>query len=442
MKPVSPFGPTGNQAGVALPVALLGLVALSIVITGVLATSTTEAAISGHHRGAVRALYQAEEGLEAYIARQGAGLAATGTQPVSFTAFPGASPVHVRVALMGRDGSPAPHGSRVYAVQASPPSGGRAVGAMVRLPLEVDRWGVSVQQAFAAGSQRVRIGGSSFISGRHDRTLCATGDDRKAVTLSREATDLNIQQGSIDGPINEQVVQSGMTRYELERSILGGMTTRDLARYADIKFGDFRQIDEQNGVPGRQYPAFQSSSKPNSGGQANYANPELTPYNWGCPADVIDRARDVNGNRIFGTCALDGDQNHAPFIAINAGGGTVTLTGDHGQGMLLVHNGNLTLQGNFVFKGIIIVDGATDIRGGGGEYKIEGALVGFGDVTMHDPNDPNGDDNGSSVLGDAVIRYNSCAVDAAKRRIDDRLAADPRQLAPAARTFNWFEVVR
>jgi hypothetical protein len=442
MKSASMHGLVGNRAGVALPVALLGMVALSIVIMGVLATSTTESAISAQHRGAVWTLYQAEEGIEAYVARKGAGLSATGAQPVTFTAFPGAPPVHIQVALMGRDGSPAPYGSRIYAVQASPPTGGRAVGAMVRIPLEAEGWGVNVQQAFAAGSERVRIGGSSFISGRHDQTLCATGEDRKAVTLSREATDLHIQHGSIDGPIDEQVVQSGMTRYQLERAILGGMTTRDLARHADIKFGDFRQIDQHDGVPGQQYPAFESSRKPNSSGQANYGKPELTPYNWGCPADVIDRARDVNGNRIFGTCALDGDENHVPFIAINAGGGTVTLTGDHGQGMLLVVNGNLTLQGNFVFKGMIIVDGATDIRGGGGEYKIEGALVGFGDVTMYDPNDPNGDNNGSSVLGDAVIRYNSCAIEAAKRRIDGRLAADPRQLAPKARTFNWFEIVR
>jgi hypothetical protein len=439
------FSALRGEAGVALPVALLGLISMTILVTGVLVTSATESGISAAHQGAVSSLYNVDHGLEAYVGQEGAALTVTPAGGVSFTPQGATAPLNVNVSHLGFSATLGPNGSNLYAVQVAGQNGGRRVGAMVRVPLVIEQWNVSVEQAFAAGSERVRIGGSSFISGNQDAALCTEGENVKAVTLSTEATHLNIQESSIDGDINEQVVQSGLTRYELEKQILGGMTTREFARYADIKFGDFRVIDRKDGVDGQVYPSFETSQRPNSDpGQANYANPQLTPYNWGCPIDVILRANEEasqpgSGSQTFDECQQDGDENHTPFVAINGHGGDVVLSGDHGQGILLIFNGNLRLQGRFVYKGMIIVDGMTDIRGGGGEYKIEGALIGFGDVTMDDPND---DGSGSSdVLGNAVIRYNSCAIAMAKQHIDETFADDPRQTIPE-RTFSWFELLR
>lgn len=421
-----------GNAGMALPVALLGLVAVSILITGVLLSSAGESAISTAHQDAAASLYRVEAGLEAYVAQTGPALAATGTEGITVTPVAGSIPLRMRVSFLGETQGASK--ARLFSVLASPEIGGRTVGAMVRVPLIADEWNISVEQAFAAGSNRVRIGGSSFISGKQDTQLCSTGSNVKAVTLSKEATDLNIQDKSIDGDVKTEVVKIGMTRYELERKILGGMTTRELARYADIKFGDFRKIDEKNGVQGVNYPAFKSSEKISSYKERS------TKYNWGCPRDVIERANAERKNNKSGVCNV-AHLDYAPFVAINGGGGDVVLTGDHGQGMLLVFNGNLKLQGSFVYKGMIIVDGMTDIRGGGGDYKIEGGLVGFGDVTMDDPNDQTGTGNGSAITGDAVIRYNSCAIALAKQKMDEKIREEPRAITPSP-TFSWFEVIR
>src|SRR5688500_17498727 len=60
-----------NERGVALPLALLGLVSVSLLVTTALVTSSTELAISGAHQDATAALYTAEGGLQAYVAQNG-----------------------------------------------------------------------------------------------------------------------------------------------------------------------------------------------------------------------------------------------------------------------------------------------------------------------------------------------------------------------------------
>jgi hypothetical protein len=63
-----------GEGGIALPLALLGLVSMSLLATTALITSSTELAISTAHRSATAALYSAEGGLQAYVAGQGAAL--------------------------------------------------------------------------------------------------------------------------------------------------------------------------------------------------------------------------------------------------------------------------------------------------------------------------------------------------------------------------------
>ena len=69
------LGPRLGERGVALPLALLGLVGVSLIVTTALLTSSTEYAISSAHQDATRALYIAEGGLQAYVAEYGSALA-------------------------------------------------------------------------------------------------------------------------------------------------------------------------------------------------------------------------------------------------------------------------------------------------------------------------------------------------------------------------------
>jgi hypothetical protein len=117
------------------------------------------------------------------------------------------------------------------------------------------------------------------------------------------------------------------------------------------------------------------------------------------PQGQCDRSVAANWGDGVGTgpCA-----DHAPLIHV---GGDATLTGGHGQGMLLVE-GDLVLTGDFQFAGVIIVTGALVIRGpvgpSGEGVRLTGAVVARS-VTIEPSGAP------------AAIRYSNCFVGNALR---------------------------
>ncbi|HEU0078732.1 MAG TPA: hypothetical protein VFQ76_13855, partial [Longimicrobiaceae bacterium] len=140
-------------------------------------------------------------------------------------------------------------------------------------------------------------------------------------------------------------------------------------------------------------------------------------------------------------CAAAGagaDTLKYPSIAVDANGGAIDLQGDHGQGILIVMNGSLKISGNFLFKGIIIVEGYTEITGTAGKTtsKVEGALVALGQNTTQ----TNKIDE-SVTKGNAVISYNRCQVKTAQDAFNARQLNNPTFTAPQA-SFAWFELVR
>jgi hypothetical protein len=119
----------------------------------------------------------------------------------------------------------------------------------------------------------------------------------------------------------------------------------------------------------------------------------------------------------------------------NQGGLThaVTLNGDYGQGMLIILNGSLNIQGNFIFRGIILVDKDLSMGGGSGQFtgKVEGTVVSFGDQS-------NVADN---VDGKATIRYNMCSIVDAQNALNKGRLDDTPQVLNSS-TFAWYELVR
>lgn len=414
-----------GEQGVALPVALLGLVAVTILITGALVISSTSTAISSAQQDGKQSLYAAEAALEGYIQSRvdGTGMSTLAETPVPVVEnVANAGQARITVARLGQFfATPTDRlGTRFYSVMAEPvrPSGevlGRSVVSIVPIPVRRVLMNLNITGAATLGSRDVTIQGSSFISGKQNSLLCNTGSDVKAVTLASDATNVRIGANNIDGGLS-QVENSGLTGAQLASRVLDSEVPRNLAKFANIKYG----------FDGK--PAW-TDQDPTS------TLPRSNPLNWGCPWKLLD---------VFnpgGRCTQDGDQSYFPVVAIDAGTGAAKINQGHGQGLLIVL-GDLDITGKFYFSGVVIVTGQTFIRGSGGESRIDGALIGLGNVIV-DPSTGGGSSaESSTVTGNAKIFYNSCSVDAAEAAFNAASAQSPIQQARTARSQGWMEVVR
>ena len=431
MRPVTHrFGLSpGDRRGIALPLALLGLVLVTVLVIGVLLGSATEAALSGAHQDATRALYTAEGAIEAYVAQQGTALA-----PTSSTAFSpdGNSAVEISVTHLGSLPTPLPGvQGNLFSVRAEPASGGRAVAAMVRVgPL-----GFGIDQAATFGGSSM-VGGNALISDGRDSESCSPDSAASNAIVHAAGTVVNTPASDNQNqqPISGAVRESPLTGEELIRATLGGFSIPEMMqqvhdRHAPapspsyVTFGAnpiWGSADAFSGsgqdVP-RSWQQQGGNLVPRSAG---------APYNWYCPGEM-----DVTVDACVNIVA-PGDTAAYKLISIDGGGGDVTIQGDHGQGLLMVVNGRLKIRGNFVFRGLIVGEGDIDISGTGN--KIEGAVVSAGTLNLSQQNVSDGQ---SSLTGNTTIRYNRCAINGVNNAMGS--AGDPLVVS---RTFGWTEVVR
>src|SRR5713101_535568 len=88
--------------------------------------------------------------------------------------------------------------------------------------------------------------------------------------------------------------------------------------------------------------------------------------------------------------------NYFPIIHI---AGNVTLNGVQGQGVLLV-DGDLNIQGSYVFYGVVIVQGSIQSAGGGStDAHFYGAVMGK-DVSL----------STQTLSGNATLQYSKCSI--------------------------------
>jgi hypothetical protein len=404
-----------DRRGVALPIALIGLVAISLLVTTALLTSGTEYAVSRAGGDATTGLYAADAAVQKYLADS-----VTNYNQGTYS-FPGTDgkTYSIRVNDLGMRRTAAAAGGlnfRVFSVGAERSGGGRGVVAMVRVPLEMVTFSTTIHAGASLG-QNATIGGSIMIS--DSSNLCnQAGTDWAVQHAQGTSLTINGQAGRNIG--NDTSTFAG-TRTQMADYILNGLNLNDLANNADIKFGRKFNKAAFSGSPSG------SSSDPN--------------YDWGCPREMVSgcAAADTGKYQIIAIDASNSDGSP----------GGVTINGDYGQGLLVVLNGDLRLQGNFVFKGIVLVEGSTDIHGGGGSggSKIEGALLGFGNLnicanssdTCLDTSTSISDTGNTSISSGTVIDYNRCAITAVENAINLNRSI---QKAPTRPSFAWFEVVR
>jgi hypothetical protein len=113
----------------------------------------------------------------------------------------------------------------------------------------------------------------------------------------------------------------------------------------------------------------------------------------------------------------------------------VTSSGDHGHGMLIVINGRLTIQGGFIFEGVIVGEQDIDISGTGN--KISGAVISQNNVNLMQQA---ANDSTTTITGDAVIVSNRCAINQVAQVLNPNFGN--LTVGSNTRAFAWAEIVR
>ncbi len=391
-------GQAANERGVALPLALLGLISASLLVTTALLTSSTELAISSAQQDATRSLYVAEGGLQSYLATHGSLLMADAGRRFAYQPPTGAADeaVDLSVVALGQQVLPADGGTlHIFSVRATPAEGGgRTVSTLVHqivpaaAPLETN-----ITSALTLGGN-LEVNGDAFtVSGR--RSACGS----PGVEAARVAADSRIGADDADRMLHfigldergnqvtgsNAIDRTNLTRDQLALDVLGGHTLGELIA---------------------QVP---------------------TSHRWG------DRFSPRDGVRVW-----DGTLDTVPNLAVgervavvDANGGTVALRG--GRGLLIVVNGDVEMQGDSRFAGIVITEGSFRLRGA---PQVTGALISLArDVENRiDLNEE------AEMDGHATIQFDACQVAAAQTAFGE-LARET--LAPTvAGVSGWLETVR
>jgi hypothetical protein len=403
------------------------LVALSLLVTGMLLTASTEASLSEVQREAVADLYTAEGAIHAWIAQRRHLLA-----PETVAAYtpPGRSlPVRIVVERLSRvvPGETSVQTNALFSVHAEParPGGGRGAVALIRArtaPLPDLEPSIIDAALTYGGNGRLAASypGEHLVFDGRDNPFCSVAD-RQANGPVLFASDgaLAVAGGA---QLQGAARQSGLLGATLTRAVLSGTAMRDLAWNASIRFGRF--FNE---------PSFEP-------GTAVASGHDVARYDWGCPTELVNAVRAAApGMNVPPPCALPDDSTRYATVAIDAENGTVELGGEHGQGLLIVVNGNLHLTGRFIFRGLVLVEGDLVLSGGGHNWppSLDGAAVAARALTIDRGRTPPGLGGG----GHRSIRFNRCAI---RRTADVFNAMNAGHWgAPAllGRTFGWFEVV-
>ena len=405
-----------DRRGAALPVALMGLVAITLLVTAALFTSSTEYAISGAHRLAASSLYGADGALEQYLAdrvatNQSPWLASTAAGTVT---GPDGATYTVQVDRLSdvsvTTTNPMTR-TEIFSLLVQPQNGrGRSVGAFVSAIRTADRLTTNINAGATSGGNLSVSGNATISDGRSGTNYCGTTNNTSAyavqVTAGSTVTLGNNVTGNLEGSTNVTTYQ----KEQLAENVLGsGMTLEKLALSAQIKFGpQFGKPDFDNRTVLNAVATTDSS------------------YNWGCPQVLLGLNTLV--------CPV-GSATREMVVAIDASrlhDRTVRINGRYGQGMLIVLNGSLEIQGNFTYKGVILVEKDLFIRGGavGQESKVEGSVISFGASSTVEDN----------ITGSATIKFNRCAITDAENALNGNALNNVPQ--GRGQTYSWYELIR
>jgi len=374
-----------QRKGIAIVAALGGIVVIGALIAGVFFVSTQESQISGGTLVHERAFRAAELGLNTTLAQwDSPGMYTLPVGGMATLAYAGTGWVDTVVITKITP--------RAFSILSSATAGtGRLARSRKQTLLSIR---LSAPDFDFLGALTVRgttqIGGSSLINGTNTNpstwTGCAVATDTLAGVAIADSTQI-----TYSGCPSGRCV-TGSPR------ILQAPTAGDTTSY--FKFGD------------EDWASLTAAATKVINGPATFSsiNPSVTDgvcnksqlSNWGAPTH---------------TTPANACENYFPIIHAKGAASTLKLTGNQGQGILLV-DGDLEISGGFEFYGPVIVRGHIKSTGTGG--KLNGGVM-AANVYLGQ----------NTVLGDATINYSRCAVEKAIAG-----AANPRRLVQRA----WTEV--
>lgn len=359
---------SGSRRGMALIGALGGVIVIGVVMSGVIFMSTQESRAATGVFGQERAFRAAEAGLNTALA---------GWNPVAMSALP-IGYVHSQTygesdwaATVRATKLTSNLFSLVSTATVHPGTSWEArksTGLAVRTaPPEFNFLGALTVR------EGLRIGGSSFISGVDANPPSWDGCAATTDTLP------GIVQG-MQGGVNWQGCPA-LNCVQGDPKFLKDERADSLDTYFDFGDLDWAAL---TAMATKVYPGGTSvgSIAPV---ESNGVCATGVLNNWGQPLHTIPA----------GAC-----ENYFPITHFSGPGTSKITSGGSGQGIVLVDD-NLEISGGLEFYGVMIVRGTITTTGNGG--RIRGVLMAA---------NVNSADN--IVLGDATVRFSSCAVERAR----------------------------
>ena len=346
---------TANERGMALFIAVLGLVIAGSLISAFVVLAVLEHRMASNTRRVGQAFSAAEHGLSQTVGNWKSStwnaLAVDATAAVSGNTPGGTGSYAGTVQRLNNE-------LFLIDITAVDRAGGarQRLGAFVKLrPINMD-----IRGALTTRGQ-TRIGGSAQINGVDDDPASWTGcppDSSVAGIMLPSAGDLQTV-----GTCSDASCIGGVPTVGTDPSI----NDSTFFEYGDVDWATLVSMATRVLPPGT-YTQVQPSF---NGGQCNTSDI----LNWGDPMDP--------------TSACGG---YFPITYIS---GDASINGNYGQGILLIE-GDLSIQGGFQFFGIVIVRQSLKTTGTGGHFN--GAVL-AGNVDL--------DQN--TILGDALVQYSHCA---------------------------------
>ena len=355
-----------NERGIALAVAIVGLVVVGALVAAAFFVGMQEQRVGRNTQQLQRALSAAEEGAALRIANW---------DPFTTNYMAIGDSLPFGGVLVSNSGWYRGHVYRLddllYLVASegfSPDSQARQrVGVLARLrPIEVDiRAGLETQGV-------VDLDGQGIISGADAIPPNWTGCTAPTDTLA--AIRINDPTGVTESPNNKITLEGGV---EGDASI----DSTSLLTFGDATFDDLRLMATKI----LTIANFGNQVQPSATG--GVCNTSLQ-TNWGEPGIAVP------GSPLVSACAS--------YFPILYSPGDLTVNGNKGQGVLIV-NGNLNVQGAMQFNGPVIVRGTVTISGAGGNpANFYGGII-AANVVVED----------NSLSGNANINFSRCAIDRA-----------------------------
>lgn len=394
------FRPTPlDRRGIALPVALLALVAVTLMVTTVMITSSSEGAVSRAHADATQSLYDAEQALTAFVMSTAANQASFTTTVATQTVTGTTRTVQITPARLYSRTAADASTYTTWALTAEAirngQASGRAITALVFQRRPSSTLNLNIQSAITLGGD-LDVNGNAFtVNGRS--TACRGDNGVQAVQMS-DSSRVNVSgnenkynnfTGVDENGNNTQgraaLDSTSLTRSQLSNQVLGNKTLAQIVELVPIS---------------KKWCSNSTTCQYKSG------SPLVARPLWTGTMPTGDSIAVIDGN-----------------------GGAVEVSG--GTGLIIITNGNLLMKGNAVFNGIVIVEGNFTLSG---TPTVGGSVI---SLAMNGQNEIIQDES-AIANGHVTVQFDQCKVNTA-------ISAFANQASPptsTSTTFAWAEMVR